>query len=741
MRRSTCLFIIVLLMCAHGSGALAQHVLPNDTIPDFCASPSIRSVASGRWSSASTWSPARVPQSNDSVLISAGTTVTFDRTLTFALNAVGIDGILQFDTTVSTRLWAANVEVNPDGALLIGSAAQPVPASVKAEIVIANKAVTDAAQYGTALIVMGKVVLHGAAKRSTFVRVSQEPRRGQNTVTLESAVSGWQPGDRLFIPDTRHMTGDQIVNWAPKVSQGEELTLQSVSGDGKILTLSSPLQFDHFGARDGEGAIDFLPHVCNLSRNVIVRSEIPIGQSGTKGHVLITHRADADIRYTQFRDLGRTTIDPLNDATNHIGRYALHMHHLMGPQVTPANGYQFTLIGNSVDGGSTDNNMKWGITVHNSHYGLIQDNVVYNFGGSLIMFEDGSESFNTVDHNFVARAHGGGNNVAEGTEGTGFWFRGPNNYVRNNVAADVWGNQPEGSYGFKYFMRYLGNVKVPNFKGADTSVSGQFTVRDGNKLPLPEFENNEVYCAAQGLTYWWVNSFDVNWNPAGEETVIRDLKIWHVFNVAVYHYPSAHITFDRLTIRGANPAGSACCGRGFVAGDYAAAELVFRNIDIQGMNLGIWPSTASWTPQVIENSYMRNVTDIGPNTLYSSNGGSWLPPRHLIVRNVKFDAWPGSSHHAISMEWSANIGSAQNTTQLDEVLVYAFQGNPNDNFRAYYNVQASQNVAGGRAPCTSTRPEVYGIVCPISADPSPPPPPVVDTVAPAPPSNLRIVTR
>jgi hypothetical protein len=233
-----------------------------------------------------------------------------------------------------------------------------------------------------------------------------------------------------------------------------------------------------------------------------------------------------------------------------------------------------------------------------------------------------------------------------------------------------------------------------------------------------------------------VNSQDPQSDSTGVETVFRDVRIWHVFNVAVYHYPSAFITFDGLVIRGANPRDAACCGRGFLAGDYAARTLVFRNVDIQGMSLGIRPSTVSWTTQVIENSYFRNLTDIRPETLYSTNGGSWIPARHMIIRNTQFDAWPGSSHRAIDMDWNATGVSTQNTTQLDEVLVYGFNGNANDNFRAYYTVQGTQSLAGGRAPCTTTRPEVDGIACSIPPESSPPPPP--DTVPPAAPSNLRV---
>ena len=121
---------------------------------------------------------------------------------------------------------------------------------------------------------------------------------------------------------------------------------------------------------------------------------------------------------------------------------------------TPANGYQFTLVGNAVDGGSAETKFKWGVTVHGTHYGLVQDNVVYNYNGASFATEDGSESFNVFDHNFALRGIGEPNDsvsearMAMGTEGVGFWFRGPNNYVRNNVAANFQNPTTEAAYGF-----------------------------------------------------------------------------------------------------------------------------------------------------------------------------------------------------------------------------------------------------------------------------------------------------
>src|SRR5579863_5592524 len=175
---------------------------------------------------------------------------------------------------------------------------------------------------------------------------------------------------------------------------------------------------------------------------------------------------------------------------NQIGRYGIHFHHYFGPRQTPANGYQFTLIGVSIDGAP-----KWGITVHNSHYGLIQDSVVYNTKGAGVVTEDGTESFNVFDHNFAVRSQGsgefapasgyGGAGPDPGGEGSGFWFRGPNNYIRNNVAAngDV--------FGFDLAAGWLGKVRIPKFKGADMGDDRETAEIETTAAKVLEFSNNE----------------------------------------------------------------------------------------------------------------------------------------------------------------------------------------------------------------------------------------------------------
>lgn len=259
-------------------------------------------------------------------------------------------------------------------------------------------------------------------------------------------------------------------------------------------------------------------------------------------------RADVDIRYAAFRDLGRTNAAPTG-SSNPIGRYPMHFHHLMGPIATPANGFQYTFVGNAIDGGSTNHQRRWSVAIHNTHYGLVSDNVAYNYAGALFTTEDGSESYNVIERNFAVRSHGSGGRLGDGNEGMGFWFRGPNNYVRGNVAA-------------------------------------HFDSDDGNNMPILEFKNNEVYSSAQGLTYWWLSSQDPAASPNSQESVFEDLRIWHVYNAGVYHYPAAKVRFERLLVLGNDPASSACCKRGWHGKDpfvsRLAASMHTMRIDGEG---------------------------------------------------------------------------------------------------------------------------------------------------------------
>jgi hypothetical protein len=499
------------------AGAQGIHT-PHDHVPNFAASPTIRSAGNGVWSSPSTWSPARLPAPSD--VVSIAHSVTYDSTAGDA-SVIGIEagGVLRFSVTQSTQLRVGTLLVLPNGTLEVGSAASPVSASATAQIIIKDAPLdpsADPGQFGTGLLAIdGTVTLHGAVKTPTFVRSAAEPRAGQTTITVERPVSGWRVGDRIFLPDTRQVPTDHWFN--PNYAlQIEERTIQAISADGRVLTLSTALSFDHRGARDADGTptvvsgtIALLPHVGNLTRNVIIRSENP---AGTRGHTLYTHRSTVAIHYTQFQDLGRTRATALHATANHIGRYPLHIHHVLGP-VNPSNtGYQFTVVGNAIA-----DSLKWPIAVHGSHYGLVKRNVIFGgpqLTGAGIAVEDGSETENLFEENFVANIRGSinpresGPNTADGTTpGSAaecFWAAGFNNRFVNNVASSCRNpvQQIVSGPGWKFIVPAAPyTARNPRFRGADMANTAETVAVTPQHQPILEFRGNEVYgLAADGLT-------------------------------------------------------------------------------------------------------------------------------------------------------------------------------------------------------------------------------------------------
>ena len=631
------------------------------------------------------------------------------------LDCVDIEGALEFRTDTDTRMTVGTVTVLETGRLEIGAVDAPVAANVTAELVTVDQPVDtarDPEQLTVGLIGLGTVRMHGAVKTPTFSRLAEEPLAGQTTLKLEQTVSGWKSGDKVVLPDTRQLKrGERGSEYVP---QWEELQVAGVSGD--TITLSAPLVFNHRGARSATGALEFLPHAGNVSRNVIIRSANP---AGTRGHVIFITHPDVDIRYVSFKDLGRTRMGVLNNTeynqdgtvrrvgTNQIGRYSLHFHHAFGPSTPRADGYQFTIVGNAIDDAS-----KWGITIHNSHYGLIQENVVYNSRGAGIVTEDGTESFNVFERNFAMRSQGsgefaprsgyGGATGDPGGEGSGFWLRGPNNTLRNNVAANV------DVFGYGIAAGALEQVRVPAFKGADTSKEGEYTVIDAVDTPLLEFSGNEAYGAMQ-------TGVAIGWNGT-----LTGARVWHASRDAVTAFPADRLVIDGMTARG----DAAVLGdisenpTGVWFTNYAAKSVTVRNADIQGLRVGVaspfFPHATTEPGRgdgvaTVEDSYFRNYVGVAVATAYTPSTSS-APVKRAVVRNSRFeplsDARPAQyPPAAISMNYGMAFGD---TERRDPVIVYDFNGKAGDTFRVFYSLDLP---AAEAPPCNAPRPEVGGFVC------------------------------
>jgi hypothetical protein len=688
----------------------------NEIIPRFVANPTVASVRSGAWNNPSTWSTGHVPTDQDRVLIGQGTTVVYNSQSNARLDAVEVDGVLNFSAIMNTRMIVGTITVMPRGVLNIGTVAAPISSQVHAELIFADKPldlVSDPAQYGTGLIGLGTVSIVGSGVSQTRTRLVSEVRAGDTSVLTSGDVSDWAPGDEILIPDSRQVPSSQAKAFVAGLQdyEDEELVIDHVVGNRVYLT--SPVHFDHLGARNAAGQIELLPHVALVTRNAVIRSENP---AGTRGYTLFTGRADVDIEYAIFKDLGRTdNYRDIDDTvrgilgstvthvgTNQSGRYAVYFNHLLGAENPTNSGYQFKFVGNTVD-----DPKKWGVAVNGSSYGLIRGNVVYDADGAAFVTCSGSEINNVFSGNIAISTYG---NYVDGAEisaiegdyargGSGFWFRRGGNIVTSNVAADnVYSGFVIDSYD------NLGELLAPAFRGADPAL---WQVVHMTLNPATLFSSNEAYgMTSYGLWLAFISGNNLLDNQP--TTTVYGFKTWNVLNAGVWAYHTSHLTFDHLLILGdraaqdRNDTGT----RGIDLHGYENRDLVITNSRIEGVRTGIIaPSNDNSQagvpdPTLIQDTVLKNYINIEVMPALDDRPSSGA---NLVVRNVSFtivSSLPTGPAPAAAISSPANIwmniqGFNQDhldLTQDSTVLVYNYNKKLGDDFQVFYAEQAATYV-------------------------------------------------
>lgn len=754
-----------LTLDSHGAiaepGATVQTMMETIPNPVFGSSFRVSAACAGvttpcSWSSSSSWSAGRIPGLSDNVVVDGN--IRIDDQSAGAL-AVGIypGGTLAFNHAVNTRLATGDLVVFDGGTLLIGTATQPIGSLVTAEVIIRDIPInltSDPKQHLRAVMaVNGTVKVHGRAVTS-FIRMGQEAGVGQSAIRLESsAVSvGWRAGDKIEIPNSEQCNQyDANLNRCP-IDRTEERTITAISADGMTVTLSAPLTFNHPGARDIDGNLEFLPHALNMIRNVIIRSENP---NGTRGHTMFHSKADVDIRYVAFLSLGRTNIQNFGPS-NQKGRYPLHFHHLIGPATPQPNGRQYTAVGNVVDFGSenTTQKRKWGLTVHGSHYGLVEGNVVYRAAGAAFAAEDASETGNKWYRNFALTIVDGSGVRWEDTDpsdgsklgraGIGFWFNGAGylSEYEGNVSAD--GYNCIYCYGFKFDNRYTGGFKVPGYQGADPNLAGQGIQTNPYAVGITHFKGNEVYASNGGYTPWWICT-DFQTPIAGCSSRWEDVRMWHIYRWGIFLYETSRFTIDGLRAIG-DLARRGDHTEAFATSDYMQHQLVLRNLKIHGMyrvtggflHLGRKVDVSTGTI-LVENSEFSNISyewvTCAVGTVAPGEGAN-ISPVNVTLRNVRFRkpavAEAGWKSLSMASSCGASFYSYPNTPLLNTVENYnSAPGVDGPDFNVYPTFQSAP------AGCnrSTAYPEVNGTACLTSVPVSSPTP---DSTPPLPPANLRI---
>ncbi|CAH1789358.1 unnamed protein product [Owenia fusiformis] len=446
------------------------------------------------YSSPYSWGGNLPPVAGDFVVVPDSMTLLIDTDTPILSFLLILGGTVIFDDSRDIHLQAENILIMGGGSLQIGSVDNPY--QHKAGITLhGHPRSPEYPIYGTKALAVreGTLELHGRPVSPTWSHLASTATAGSSSITLNDALSGWNVGDEIVIATTGgHMSQ----------RENEKRTITAISGS--ILTLNTPLEFEHLGVTEtfSDGTvIEFRAEVGLLSRSITVR-----GSNNPQWHDTIEACPDGFnpgefVTQTCFQ--GRFGEEMGNDqfgaqimihapekdkkiAVAHIsyaevtyagqafrlGRYPVHFH---------LNG---DMSGSYVKGCAIHETFNRAINVHGSHNLQIENNVVYNVMGGALFLEDGIETGNVFDHNLVVFCKQSTSLLNDDITPAAFWATNPNNTYINNTA--VGGTH----FGFWYRMH-----KHPDGPSFTNSICPQ-------NVPLGLFKDNTVH--SQGWFGIWI---------------------------------------------------------------------------------------------------------------------------------------------------------------------------------------------------------------------------------------------
>jgi cell surface hyaluronidase len=428
-----------------------QEPTPDGETPDGetpeTPDPEIEATATTvKWSDPSSWGSRGLPKAGENVEIPKGTAMLLDVSPP-ELKGLVVNGALVFANT-DINLTAEWIMVH--GRLELGVPLQPYTSKAVITLTGADEDVLSMGMGGRVLGVMdgGTLVMVGQ-KRISWTKLNATANKGDRTITLAKTVD-WQAGDSIVIASTDFA-----------YDQAETFKIQSISGT--TVTLDKPLQYMHYGGVQTYNGkrVDQRAEVGLLTRNIVIQGRMASAADKFGGHVMVMTGGRAFVNSAEFVNMGQE---------NKMGRYPIHWH-MMGDSSR----------GQYVRNSSIYNSFNRCVTIHGSNGVKVQNNVAYNIPGHCFFLEDGAEIDNLIEHNLAMKINepASGKNLLPSDVGflgpAAYWITHPKNIVRNNVAA--------GSQGTGFWYAF---PEHPTGPSANTAIFNRYT-------PLGESKNNVAH--------------------------------------------------------------------------------------------------------------------------------------------------------------------------------------------------------------------------------------------------------
>lgn len=423
-------------------------IFPFFLIAGFCLitiyGTAIAPLGSGNWNNANIWPNGVFPTANDNVEIPNG--LTLNMLGTCRAKNIMVLGTLRGINTQAGGVWidleAQSIMVQNGGLLEIGTASNPYYSDknnqgIRCKITLTGAKINNAASSYKAIMVAagGRLELHGKNKKS-WTNLATTANAGTNVLTLKESVN-WEVGDIIALTSTELA---RVVAGVGTWEYVDEAEIQSISPDGKTITLVNPLQYKHIGGsktytRTADGKtwdVDICGEVGLLSHYIKIEGKMDGNNQndGFGGHMMFMKGSIVHIENIELYKMGQKGI---------LGRYPVHWH-------LNEDAAQGSYIKNS----SVHKSFNRAVTIHGTDYVTVDGVFAYDHIGHGLFFEDGGERFNTIKNNvvFVTRRPAAGQeltpsdnqfNGAQNRTPSSYWITNPNNYFENNVAAGTEG--------------------------------------------------------------------------------------------------------------------------------------------------------------------------------------------------------------------------------------------------------------------------------------------------------------
>jgi len=429
-----------------------------------------------RWSDPDAWPNRKVPAEGEKVIIARDKEVILDVSPP-PLAGLSIDGKLIFSDDADLELTTEWIMLH--GELQIGTPDKPHTRNAAITFTDNVKGEDVMAGMGDRGIMIsgGTLNLHGD-RTHTWTKLAATAEAGSTTIEVLDA-SGWRVGDEIVLAST---------DYDPR--QAEVRTISAIRGN--TITLDRPLEYMHFGEITFD--VDERGEVGLLTRNIKIQASEDAEQSYFGGHIMAMPSSRMYVSGVELRRMGQHLT---------LARYPIHWH-LVGDAT-----------GQYIKNSAIHNTYSRCVTVHGTNNLRIENNVTYNNVGHCFFLEDGIETGNEFVRNLgiQTKCHPtlpcDPTNLAPfGTQEDGlnfktagqdskdvlipsdntvstFWITNPSNIYRDNVAA---GSDSTGFW-FAFPVHPTGQ-----FEG--TEISENTWPR---RMPIGEFKGNVAHSNFDGF--------------------------------------------------------------------------------------------------------------------------------------------------------------------------------------------------------------------------------------------------